>query len=279
NMENLHEPMPPHIEKEINKMTAEYETEKRELLARMEQLGNSYQNLEEEHQSLIEKASMETVSDEERTAIINRWREENIALKDKIAEQEYLKEIVQEKKIQIDFLQNQLEQRIRNNSQDENQRNQLLTNLDVSKNANENALKQIEALKIELNRQQEDSNKLQMVLNEKEELLAERQQLLASKLDHITWLESTLHESKEQNEMLNAAVADNKDLVSILQQQLTYEQTRTQAIEQKLNANKQLLQGVYKDFSALMGEENAQSPVIALRPEYKNRENEEIAVH
>ncbi|MGZ8541360.1 MAG: hypothetical protein ACXWV6_11965 [Chitinophagaceae bacterium] len=279
NMENLHEPMPPHIEKEINKMTAEYETEKRELLARMEQLGNSYQNLEEEHQSLIEKASMETVSDEERTAIINRWREENIALKDKIAEQEYLKEIVQEKKIQIDFLQNQLEQRIRNNSQDENQRNQLLTNLDVSKNANENALKQIEALKIELNRQQEDSNKLQMVLNEKEELLAKRQQLLASKLDHITWLESTLHESKEQNEMLNAAVADNKDLVSILQQQLTYEQTRTQAIEQKLNANKQLLQRVYKDFSALMGEENSQSPVIALRPEYKNRENEEIAVH
>ncbi|MGZ8550143.1 MAG: hypothetical protein ACXWV2_05760, partial [Chitinophagaceae bacterium] len=84
---------------------------------------------------------------------------------------------------------------------------------------------------------------------------------------------------KEQNEMLNAAVADNKDLVSILQQQLTYEQTRTQAIEQKLNANKQLLQRVYKDFSALMGEENSQSPVIPLRPEYKNRENEEIAVH
>ena len=280
NMENLHEPMPPHIEKEIKKVTAEYEAEKKELLARMEQLGNSYQNLEEEHQSLVEKASMETVSDEERTAIINRWREENIALKDKVAEQEYLKEIVQEKKMQIDFLQNQLEQRIRNNSQEENQRNQLLTSLDESKNANEIAQKQIEALKIELNRQQEESNKLQMVLNEKEELLAERQQLLASKLDHITWLENTLHESKEQNEILNASVADSRDLVAAFQEQLSQEQLRTQSIEQKLSSNKQLLQRLYKDFSAaIMDEEKAQSPVIALRPEYINRENEEIAVH
>lgn len=279
NMENLHVSTSSDIEKEINKMTAEYEAEKKELLARMEQLGKSYQNLEQEHQSLLEKVSMETVSDEERTAIINRWREENIALKDKVAEQEYLKEIVQEKKIQIDFLQNQLEQRIRNNSQEENQRNQLLTNLEELKNANENAQKQIEALKMELNQKQEESNKLQMVLNEKEGLLAERQQLLTSKLDHITWLENTLHESKEQNEILNASVADSKDLIAAFQEQLSQEQLRTQAIEQRLSSNKQMLQRLYKDFSAVMDEENTQSPVIALRPEYASRENEEIAVH
>jgi hypothetical protein len=217
---------------------------------------------------LLEKISMETVSDEERAAIIHRWREENIILKDKIAEQEYLKEVVEEKKVQIDFLQNQLEQRIKNNGQAENQRSQLVADLEQSRNANETIVKQLEALQLELARQQEESNKLQMVLNEKEGLLAERQQLLASKLDHITWLENTLHESKEQNELLNASVGDNKDIISVLQEQLTYEQSRTQAVEQKLALHKQLFQRLHKDLAEWVGDESEESPVIALRPEY-----------
>jgi len=277
NMENLHDSMPQNMETEINKMTENYAAEKKELLSRLEQMKNSYQNLEHEHELLLEKVSMETITDEEKTAIINRWREENIALKDKVAEQEYLKEVIEEKKVQIDFLQNQLEQRIKNNHQSDTQRKQVLADLEQSKNANESTLKQLESVKTELMRQQEDRNKLQMVLNEREELLAERQQLLASKLDHITWLENTLHEFKEQNEILNASVADSKDLISAFQEQLSQEQLRTQSIEQKLLSNKQVLQRLYKDFSAIIEEENGQSPVIALRPDYINRENEEIA--
>jgi chromosome segregation ATPase len=277
NMENLHETMPQHVEKEINEMTAGYVTEKKELLARVEQLGKSYQSLQQEHESLLEKISMDAVTDEEKTAIINRWRKENIALKEKVAEQEYLKEIVEEKKIQIDFLQTQLEQRIKNNRKEENQLNQLMADLEQTRSENENTLRQLELLKIVLTRQQEESSKLQMVLNEKEELLAERQQLLASKLDHITWLENTLHEAKEQNELLNASAADSKDLVAAFQEQLLQEQLRTQSMEQKLSSNKQVLQRLYKDFSAIMGEESEQSPVIALRPEYVNNGNEEIA--
>ena len=276
-MENTHESMPQHLETEINKMTKEYAAEKKELMTRLEQLGNSYQSLEQEHESLLEKVSMETITDEEKTVIINRWREENIALKDKVAEQEYLKEIVEEKKAQIDFLQTQLEQRIKNNRQAENLRNQLMTDLEQSRNANENTLIQFQSMKDELARQQEENGKLQMVLNEREELLAERQQLLASKLDHITWLENTLHETKEQNEILNASVADNKDLIAAFQEQLSQEQLRAQSVEQKLSSNKQVLQRLYKEFSTLVGEENEQSPVIALRPEYVNNVNEDVA--
>lgn len=276
NMENLHESMPRHVEKEINKMTADYAAEKRELVERLEQLGKSYQSLEQEHESLLEKVSMETVTDEEKAAIINRWREENIGLKDKVAEQDYLKEILEEKKVQIEFLQNQLEQRIKNNHQSENERNQLLANLEQSKSSGENVLKQLESLKNELSKAQEENNKLQMVLHEKEGLLNERQQLLTSKLDHITWLENTLHETKEQNELLNASVGDTKDIVSVLQDQLSYEQDRAQAIEQKFASSKQLMQRLYKDFSAMMSEENDQSPVIPLRPDYISRDAEEI---
>ena len=276
NMENLHDSMPQNMETEINKMTEDYVAEKKELLTRLEQMKNSYQNLEHEHELLLEKVSMETITDEEKTAIINRWREENIALKDKVAEQEYLKEVIEEKKVQIDFLQNQLEQRIKNNHQSDNQRKQVLADLEQLRNANGNALLQLNSLKSDLVHQQEETNKLQIVLNGKEEQLVERQQLLTSKLDHITWLENTLHEVKQQNEILNASVADSKDLVAVLQEQLTYEQQKSQAMEQKLSSNKQTLQRLYKDFSAIMGENDEQSPVIALRPDYISRENEEV---
>lgn len=242
-MENLQEQNPRQLEKEINKMCAEHAAEKKELLDRLEQVGKSYQSLEEEHESLLEKVSLETVADEEKTAIINRWREENIMLKDKVAEHEYVKEIVEEKKTQIGFLQIQLEERIKDNARSENQRNQLNTDLHLVKNANDNALQQLESLKTELAQQKDESNKLQMRLNEKEDLLDERQQLLASKMDHIGWLENTLDQLKEQNELLKASVVD------------------------------------YKGRAALADDEAAgrQSPVIPLRPEYLNNGNEEIA--
>ena len=75
---------------------------------------------------------------------------------------------MEEKKAQIDFLQTQLEQRIKNNRQAENLRNQLMTDLEQSRNANENILIQFQSMKDELARQQEENGKLQMVLNERE---------------------------------------------------------------------------------------------------------------
>lgn len=237
---------------------------------------HSYQNLEHEHELLLERVLTGTMTDEERSQAIADWKKEKIALKDKVAEQEYLKEVIEEKKAQIDFLQNQLEQRIKNNHQSENQRKQLLADLEQLRNVNENTLLQLNSLKNDMVQQQEETNKLQIVLNGKEEQLVDRQQLLTSKLDHITWLENTLHEVNQQNEILNASVADSKDLVAVLQEQLTYEQQKSQAMEQKLSSNKQTLQRLYKDFSAIMGEEGEQSPVIALRPDYISRENEEV---
>jgi len=277
NMENLQDSMPQNMETEINKMTEDYIAEKKELLTRLEQMKNSYQNLEHEHELLLERVHTGTMTDEERSQVIEHWKKEKITLKDKVAEQEYLKEVIEEKKAQIDFLQNQLEQRIKNNHQSENQRKQLLADLEHLRNANANTLLQLNSLKSDLVQQQEETNKLQIVLNGKEGQLVERQQLLTSKLDHITWLENTLHEVKEQNEILNASVADSKDLIAVLQEQLSYEQQKSQAMEQKLSSNKQTLQRLYKDFSAIMGEEGEQSPVIALRPDYINRESEEVA--
>ncbi len=276
-MENMHESMPQHLETEIDKIYTDYAAEKKELMTRLEQLGISYKSLEQDYELLLEKVSTGTITDEERLAIFNRLKEENTALKDKIAEQEYLKEVIDVKKAEINFLQSQLEQRIKNNHQAENQRNQSLVDLEQIRLANEDALKQVELLKNELAHHLEESRRSELLLNEKEELLAERQQLLTSKLDHISWLENSLQEAKEQNELLNATVADHKDLMTALQEQLADEQNKRQAVEGKVVADRQALHRLYKEFSAIVGEENEASPVIALRPEYAKGNEETVA--
>lgn len=274
-MENLHDNTAQSLEKEIDKKAAQYAAEKKELNNRFEYLSKSYQSLEKEHEALMEKISRDGVTDEDRLNIIDRWKEENHKLKEKVAGQAYLKTVLEEKQVQIEFLQNQLEQRIKANHQSEHERERLKTDLEESKLSNESAAQQLAALKDELAHTRKENDKLQMIVAEKEGLLHERQQLLASKLDHITWLENTLHETKEQNELLNASAADGKDVIAVLQEQLADEQNHAQALEQRLAAKKQVMQRLYKDFSAVMSDDQEASPVIDLT-EYINRDNEEV---
>jgi TolA-binding protein len=88
-----------------------------------------------------------------------------------------------------------------------------------------------------------------------------------------------LYASKEQNEILKTETADSRHMVIALQQQLSEERSKVESLEQKLLDNKQAMRQLYKNFSAFMEEENERSPVIALRPEYGNRKEEEVIVH
>jgi len=272
-MENLHEQLPKNLQAEINKLAEDEAMEKKALLDKLRQLEKSYHRLEQENCSLKEQMSLQTATGEEKVAIINKWKEENVALKEKIDEQEYLQDVVEEKKAQVNFLQNQLEQRIKNLYQSEHQRLQAVGEMKQMK-ADE------ESLKNELLLKQEQVDRAQVVVCEKEDLLSEKQQILNTKLDHITALESILKETKEQNEQLNAAVAENNVLAGTLQQQLSDEQSKVQFLTQKLFADKQMIRRMYKEFSVFINDtENEESPVISLRPEYNGRENEEIAMH
>ena len=273
-MGNTFGQMPMALQEEISKLSAAAKVEKDELLARLERISQSYKSLEDENQSLQDQLKIQTVTDDEKNNILYRWKEENALLKEKVAEQQYLHDVLIEKKAQIDFLQNQLEQRIKNNHQSEHQLLHISTELKETKLSYAN---DFQVLKDELLLKQEEADKLQTILCGKEEQLEEKHQLLASKSDNITSLENSLHESKEQNELLNISLADNKNQLTALQEKLFYEQQKNQAIEQNLSIHKQLLQRLYNDLSSFVNEENEQSPVIALRPEYVTSGNEEIA--
>ena len=279
-MENLNEQLPKQLQADINKLTESDATEKKALLDKLGQLEKSYRRLEQENSSLKEQVSLQTATDDEKLAVINKWKEENTLLKDKIDEQEYLQDLVEEKKAQVNFLQSQVEQRIKNLYQSEHNRLQTVAEMKQLREDRETIKMSIQPLEDELMLKQEQIDKAQIVVCEKEEQLTEKQQTLTAKLDHITNLENRLRETKEQNEQLNTSVSEGKELVSTLQQQLAEEQSKVQFVTQKLFANKQMMRRVYKEFSVFVDDiESEESLVIPLRPEYNNRENEEIAIH
>ena len=251
----------------------DFSVERKELADKLEQMARSYQRLEEENRFLQEQVSLQSAGDDEKERIVNRWKEENKSLREKITEKEYLDELVGEKKEQIVFLQNQLEQRIKSQHYADQQRQQ-------AEGVRSNLLEEIETMKNELQLKQDRYDQLQMSLCEKEEQLADGKQAIGSKLDHITWLENVLHETKDQNELLNAELADKKDELAALQLQLADERAKLQFTEQKLAAKNQSMQRLFKEISACVGEEAQESPIVALRPSYLTRLNaEETAVH
>jgi chromosome segregation ATPase len=241
-------------------------------------LNKANQLLEKENQSLKEQLMFLAANDDEKVAIINRWKNENSALQNKVTEQEYLKEIVEEKKTYIDFLQQQLEQRIRNQHQSEQQILETKAQFEQMRQAFEDSQISFQSLNNEVLQKQEETAILKASVLEKEDQLKEKKQLLIAKLDHIAYLENVLHETKQQNEILNAAVEDGRDLTVSLQEELVNEQSKINYLEQKLNSNKQMLRKLYRELSACVDLDAEESPVISLRPEYSSRKDEEIAV-
>jgi DNA repair exonuclease SbcCD ATPase subunit len=274
-MENL---QPEAIRTAVNKLAKEQEMERNEWLTKLNQLERSYQQLEQENKTLQEQISMETATDDEKAAIINRWKEENNSLREKVAGQEYLEDLLQEKKAQINFLQNQMEQRIKDLYRSEHIRLQTVAEMKQVKEDSEAIRKKNDALENDLLIRQEEADKMQVVLCAKEEQLVEKQQLLDDRISHITYVEGALRETKEQNDQLNASVADSRDLVNTLQQQLLDEQAKVEFTVQKLFDNKQLLRRLYKELSNFIDDDSKGSPVVSLRPAYSNIENEETAV-
>src|SRR4030095_9275286 len=99
---------------QIDTIKQQHEIEKKELLAELDQLTSSFENLEKDNNSLRDQLNVYCESGTGFTSMIQKWEEEKAELKRRMNEQEYLKDVLDEKKQQIIFLQQQLEQRIKN---------------------------------------------------------------------------------------------------------------------------------------------------------------------
>ncbi len=249
--------------------------------ARYSALQHDFGKLESRYALLIDYASFsfDTDSKHKKHTMENPQMAVTPGSLEPMAEHDYLKDLLTEKKAQIEFLQSQLEQRIVHQHHAEQQRMQALSEKEDVLRQMKELQAQVDSLQQDLLGRQEEADKLQVKICQQEEQLEARQENVHSKQDQITYLENQLKEAREQNELLNATAADHRDQALALQQQLSDEQSRNQYIEEKLSASKQAMRRIYKEFSSFMDTDGEPSPVISLRPDYITRETEETAVH
>ena len=252
------------MEQTVANSTTVEVSQRNELQDRLEKLNEAYQSLNNEKNILTEQLALACLGEEEKLAILGKWKEELKQAKNKLAEQECMKDLLDEKKSQVEFLQQQLEQRIRNFHISELKLQETAEQLKNNRLALDETSKNLQLEKV-------NAEEMRARLSDVEAALNNHQQMLTGKQDRIIYLENLLREIKDQNEMLQASVADYSEKSANQQQLLDDEQSRNLYMEQKLTGNKRLLQKLFNELSACIQEDGAEPPIIPLRPAYINK--------
>ncbi len=252
------------MEQTVANSTTVEASQRNELQDRLEKLNEAYQSLNNEKNILTEQLALACLGEEEKLAILGKWKEELKQAKNKLAEQECMKDLLDEKKSQVEFLQQQLEQRIRNFHISELKLQETAEQLKNNRLALDETSKNLQLEKV-------NAEEMRARLSDVEAALNNHQQMLTGKQDRIIYLENLLREIKDQNEMLQASVADYSEKSANQQQLLDDEQSRNLYMEQKLTGNKRLLQKLFNELSACIQEDGAEPPIIPLRPAYINK--------
>lgn len=226
----------------IDLLTEQHAAEKKQLLAKVEEL-----------QRLAEEREME--NDILKKQLNRSPEDEN---------NECLKDLLEEKRAQVIFLQGQVDQRIRSYHEAERQHHETKSELKQVRKTEQGLVTELEAVRNELQGRRDKIDQLLEELSEKDRQLAEKQNLFASREDQVTYLSNVLQELTTQNENLNAALADNQDLVAILREQLLDERSRKELTEEKLETNRQMLRKLHKTIGESIGIPETQ--VIELKP-------------
>jgi chromosome segregation ATPase len=246
---------------QIDSIKQQHEIEKRELLAELDQLTASFENLEKDNNSLRDQLNVYCESGTGFTSMIQKWEEEKSELKRKISEQEYLKDVLDEKKQQIVFLQQQLEQRIKNHHLVEQQFRDL-------------GLKFMEANeKLEIKEQ--SGKEFQAAVHDKEQEIILLKEVLQSATANAAQLEATIKELQDQNLKFSFELEEKNKLISDLQTQLAEANEVKIKLEERLERSQTFFKGFHRKLSDILQEEIPESPVIVMKPVYKQENIEE----
>jgi chromosome segregation ATPase len=246
---------------QIDSLRWQHEIEKKELLAELDQLTVSFENLEKDNNSLRDQLNVYCESGTGFTSMIQKWEEEKAELKRRINEQEYLKDVLDEKKEQIIFLQQQLEQRIKNHHLIEQQFREL-------------GLKFMEANeKLEIKEQ--SGKEVLAAVHDKEQEIVFLKEVLQSATANAAQLEATIKELQDQNSNISFEVKEKNELISDLQVQLAEANETKIKLEERLERSQTFFKGFHRKLSDILQEEMPGSPVIVMKPVYKQENTEE----
>ena len=246
-METIHIDLQQLSHEQINSIQQEYELEKKEMLAELHQLTISFENLERDNISLREQLSAYCENEAGFTSMIQKWDDEKADLKRRINDQEYLKDVLEEKKQQIVFLQQQLEQRIKNHHLEEQQFREL-------------GIKFIDA-----------NEKLEI----KERSIKDKEQeiiLLKDKFEKF--YRAIIKKLQEKNSKFSFELDKKNILITEMQAQLVEINEAKIKLEERLERSQTFFKGFHRKLSDMLQEEVPESPVIVMKPVYKEENKE-----
>ena len=261
-METIHTDMQQIPYEQIDSTQQEYELEKKELLAELNQLTISFENLEKENVNLREQLNVYCDNGTGFTSMIQKWDEEKAELKKRINEQEYLKDVLEEKKQQIVFLQQQLEQRIKNHHLEEQQFRELGIKL---MDANE---------KLEIKEQ--SIKEFQATVHDKEQEIIFLKEVVQSATAKAAQLETTIKELQEQSSKFSFELDKKSILINELHTQLTEVNEAKIKLEERLERSQTFIKGFHRKLSDILQEEIPESPVIVMKPVFKEENKEQF---
>jgi chromosome segregation ATPase len=261
-METIHPDLQQIPYEQIDSTRQEYELEKKELLAELNQLTISFENLEKDNISLREQLNVYCDNGTGFTSMIQKWDEEKAELKKRINEQEYLKDVMEEKKQQIVFLQQQLEQRIKNHHLVELQFRELGIKF---MDANE---------KLEIKEQ--SIKEFQATVHDKEQEIIFLKEVVQSAAAKAVQLETAIKDMQEQNSKFSFELDKKNDLINELQAQLTEISEAKIKLEERLERSQTFIKGFHRKLSDILQEEIPESPVIVMKTVYKEENKEQF---
>jgi hypothetical protein len=180
-----------------------------------------------------------------------------------------LKDLLEEKIAQISFLQQQLDQRIRSYHQADRELKEVRARF-------EKLSREAEAVNSRISDLTDSITAKEALAEDLRRMLAEKENELAGKSDLVTWLENSLRDSREQNEMLSALSADNSDRVSSLEAAMEKEKAMSGLLQQKLENKRQVMRRLFAELASDMEPDQPASPVIEMKTAFVTDHQKEL---
>lgn len=229
--------------RQVEEMGRQYQAEKDSLNGQLKQAQQAFEQVQAGQQVDYNPGIQEL------QLLLQQVTDEKTALHQQLAEQPFLQDMMQESKLQVSFLQNQLEQRIKSYHQ-------------LELKAGE-ATMQVSELHTTISKLEQEAQNLQETLQQQQQQLAETQQalerssqeiqqqhvLMNTGAEQVAALENELQNMQQQQQALQAETDNREAAIQQLQEVLTQEQQRSRQLEDKLAINTRLLERIYQELA------------------------------
>jgi chromosome segregation ATPase len=122
---------------------------------------------------------------------------------------------------------------------------------------------------------EQSGKEFQAAVHDKEQEIILLKEVLQSATENATQLEATIKEVQQQNSNISFEINEKNNLIGDLEAQLTEANEAKIKLEERLERSQTFFKGFYRKLSDILQEEMPESPVIVMKPVYKQENIEE----